>query len=200
MGEFGERAVDVGQGEAGEAAESVGPVAGQFGAQFVAPSVAGDVSRTSPAVYRDELILGDGWILNPAASGARVFAVDRHTGQLVWSTQVDTDPAAVITSSPAVYRGVAYLGISSKGEAGGPGTFRGAVIALDAATGTLRWKTYTVPSNNGNSDSNKPGYYSGNAVWSSAPVIDPARGLLYVGAGNNYAVPAGVCTAPGQTG
>ena len=42
--------------------------------------VAGDVSRISPAVYRDELILGDGWILNPAASGARVFAVSRHTG------------------------------------------------------------------------------------------------------------------------
>jgi polyvinyl alcohol dehydrogenase (cytochrome) len=129
-----------------------------------------------------------------------VFAVDRHTGALVWSTQVDTDPAAVITSSPAVYGGVAYLGISSKGEAGGPGTFRGAVIALDAATGTLLWKTYTVPSNNGNSDSNKPGYYSGNAVWSSTPVIDPRRGLLYVGTGNNYTVPAGVCTAPGQTG
>src|SRR6266566_999330 len=162
--------------------------------------VSGDVSRTSPAVYGRELILGDGWILNSSAVGARVFAVDRNTGTLVWSTQVDTDPAAVITSSPVVYRGVAYLGISSKGEAGGPGTFRGAVIALDAATGTLLWKTYTVPSNNGNSDSNKPGYYSGNAVWSSSPVIDPARGLLYVGTGNNYTVPAGVCTTPGQTG
>jgi polyvinyl alcohol dehydrogenase (cytochrome) len=162
--------------------------------------VPGDVSRTSPAVYGRDLILGDGWILNSSAVGARVFAVDRHTGALVWSTQVDTDPAAVITSSPAVYGGVAYLGISSKGEAGGPGTFRGAVIALDAATGTLLWKTYTVPSNNGNSDSNKPGYYSGNAVWSSTPVIDPRRGLLYVGTGNNYTVPAGVCTAPGQTG
>ena len=162
--------------------------------------VSGDASRTSPAVYGRELILGDGWILNSSASGARVFAVDRHTGTLVWSTKVDTDPAAVITSSPVVYRGVAYLGISSKGEAGGPGTFRGAVIALDAATGTLLWKTYTVPSNNGNSDSNKPGYYSGNAVWSSSPVIDPARGLLYVGTGNNYTVPAGICTAPGQAG
>jgi polyvinyl alcohol dehydrogenase (cytochrome) len=31
-------------------------------------------------------------------------------------------------------------------------------------------------------------------------VIDPVRGLLYVGTGNNYTVPAGVCTSPGQTG
>jgi len=75
-----------------------------------------------------------------------------------------------------------------------------AVIALDAATGRLLWKTYTVPSNNGGGDSNLPGYYSGNAVWSSSPVVDPRRGLVYVGTGNNYTVPDGVCVAPGQTG
>src|ERR1700733_14487434 len=52
--------------------------------------VAGDVSRTSPAVYGSELILGDGWILSAGAAGttgARVFAVDRRTGKPVWSTQ-----------------------------------------------------------------------------------------------------------------
>ena len=162
--------------------------------------VAGDVSRVSPAVFGRDIILGDGWILNPAQAGAKVFAVNRHTGALDWVTQVDTDPAAVITSAPVIHDGVAYLGISSKGEAGGPGTFRGAVVALDAATGRVLWKAYTVPSNNAGNDSNLPGYYSGNAVWASSPVVDPARGLLYVGTGNNYTVPAGVCTAPGQTG
>ena len=70
----------------------------------------------------------------------------------------------------------------------------------DAATGKLLWKTYMVPSNNGNSDSNKPGYYSGDAVWESSFAVDPLRGLLYVDTGNNYSVPAGVCTAPQQTG
>jgi hypothetical protein len=50
--------------------------------------VMGDRSRTSPAVYRDELILGEGWILSPGTSGARVFAVDRRTGALVWSGNV----------------------------------------------------------------------------------------------------------------
>jgi polyvinyl alcohol dehydrogenase (cytochrome) len=162
--------------------------------------VTGDQSRVSPAVYRDELILGDGWILSPGAAGAKVFAVDRRTGALVWSTQVDTDPAAQITGSPVVYHGVAYLGISSKGEGTAANSFRGAVIALDAATGKLLWKAYMVPSNNGGGDSNKPGYYSGNSVWNATPVVDPRRGLLYVGTGNNYSVPAGVCTAPQQTG
>ena len=162
--------------------------------------VADDVSRTSPAVFGNELLLGDGWILNSSTAGARIFAVNRHTGAPMWSVQVDTDPASVITGSPVVYRGIAYVGISSKEEAGGPGVFRGAVKALDAATGRILWSSYTVPSNNGGKDSNLPGYYSGNAVWSSSPVIDPARGLLYVGTGNNYTVPDGVCGEPGQTG
>jgi polyvinyl alcohol dehydrogenase (cytochrome) len=162
--------------------------------------VAGDLSRTSPAVYRDELILGDGWILSPNTTGARVFAVDRRTGALVWSTVVDIDPASMITGSPVIYDGVAYIGISSKGEGTTADSFRGAVIALDAATGKLLWKAYMVPSNNGGSDSNKPGYYSGNAVWESSFAVDPRRGLLYVDTGNNYSVPAGVCTTPEQTG
>src|SRR5712664_4098046 len=165
--------------------------------------VAGDLSRTSPAVYGDDLILGDGWILSSGAAGtggARVFAVDRHTGKRVWSTQVDTDPNAQITGSPVVYNGVAYLGISSKGEGNQQDSFRGAVIALDAATGKILWKAYMVPSNNGGGDSNKPGYYSGNAVWESSPVVDPRRGLLYADTGNNYSVPDGVCTTPQQTG
>ena len=162
--------------------------------------VAGDQSRTSPAVYRDELILGDGWLLSPNTTGAKVFAVDRHTGGLLWSTPVDTDPAAIITSSPVVYDGVAYLGISSKGEGTAADSFRGAVIAVDAATGRLLWKAYMVPSDNGGGDSNKPGYYSGVAVWESSFAVDPRRGLLYVDTGNNYSVPAGVCTTPQQTG
>jgi polyvinyl alcohol dehydrogenase (cytochrome) len=165
--------------------------------------VAGDLSRTSPAVYGDDLILGDGWILSSGAagtSGARVFAVNRRTGAPVWSTQVDTDPNAQITGSPVLYDGVAYVGISSKGEGNTADSFRGAVVALDAATGRLLWKTYTVPSNNGGGDSNKPGYYSGNAVWESTFAVDPGRGLLYIDTGNNYSVPAGVCTTPQQTG
>ena len=162
--------------------------------------LSGDQSRVSPAVYGNEVILGDGWILNPGKAGAKVFAVNRRTGALDWVTQVDTDPDAVITAAPTIYHGVAYFGIASKGEASLSPTFRGAVVAVNATTGKLLWKAYTVPSNNGNSDSNLPnGYYTGNAVWGSSPAVDPARGLLYVGTGNNYTAPAGVCEDPGQT-
>ena len=165
--------------------------------------ITGDVSRDSPAIDGNELILGDGWDANKLNAGAHVFAVNRVTGQLLWSVKVDNDPASIVTGSPTVYNGVAYVGISSydEGLAGQPGccTFRGAVVALNASTGHVLWKAYTVPSNNHGRDSNRPGYYSGGALWGSAPAVDPATGLLYVATGNNYTVPAGVCHKPHQT-
>jgi polyvinyl alcohol dehydrogenase (cytochrome) len=165
--------------------------------------ITGDVSRDSPAIDGSELILGDGWDANKLNAGAHVFAVNRVTGQLLWSVKVDNNPASIVTGSPTVYNGVAYVGISSyeEGLAGQPGccTFRGVVVALNASTGQVLWKAYTVPSNNHGRDSNRPGYYSGGAVWGSAPAVDPATGLLYVATGNNYTVPAGVCHKPHQT-
>jgi polyvinyl alcohol dehydrogenase (cytochrome) len=159
--------------------------------------IAGDVSRTSPAVYGDELVLGDSAPLDLSGHGpgAVVVAVDRRTGQLLWRTQVDTHPAAVVTSSPVIYQGTIYVGVSSNEEvvSAGPGylccSFRGSVVALDTATGKLLWQTHTVPIG-----------YSGGAVWGSTPAIDPRNNLIYVGTGNNYSAPAGVCATPGQTG
>ena len=58
-------------------------------------------------------------------------------------------------------------------------TFRGSVLDLNAATGQIKWRTYTVPDG-----------YSGGAVWGSTDAIDTARGSLYVTTGNNYSVPA----------
>ena len=64
-------------------------------------------------------------------------------------------------------------------------SFRGSVLKIDLATGAIVWKTYTAPDNGGH-----PGGYSGNAVWGSEPVVDPARHTIYVGTGNNYTVPS----------
>src|SRR5262249_50434845 len=59
---------------------------------------------------------------------------------------------------------------------------------LDASSGKILWKTYTVTANNGGTDG-----YSGNAVW-QPPAIDRKRGSLYIGTGNNYDVPDSVKT------
>jgi polyvinyl alcohol dehydrogenase (cytochrome) len=60
-------------------------------------------------------------------------------------------------------------------------------MALNARAGKVLWRTYTVPAG-----------YTGGAVWGSQPVVDHQTGLLYVGTGNNYSSPPGVCVSSGQ--
>ena len=57
-------------------------------------------------------------------------------------------------------------------------SFRGSMLVLDKDCGKILWKTFTVPEG-----------YSDGAVWSSTPVIDTKRNLVYVTTGNNYDVP-----------
>lgn len=156
--------------------------------------IAGDVSRVSPAVYNNEIILGDDLSEAGPHDGARLIAVDSATGKLLWMTQIDTHPAAIITGAAVVSNGVVYQGVSSSEEqyATNPKypccTFRGSIVAVDAATGKVLWKTYTAPDNGGATDQ-----YSGNAIW-QPPVIDTMKGMLYTGTGNNYTVPSSVET------
>jgi polyvinyl alcohol dehydrogenase (cytochrome) len=154
--------------------------------------VAGSVSRVSPALDGDQVIIGDILSSNQVHNGANVISVHRTTGKLQWITQVDPHPAAVITGSPVVFKGVVYVGISSIEEtlATHPGypccTFRGSMVALDEKSGEVLWQTFDMPENGG-----VPGGYSGGAIW-EPPAIDPKRGSLFIGTGNNYTAPADV--------
>ena len=70
----------------------------------------------------------------------RVRARTRTTGTLLWSRKVDDHPLVRLTGSPALHDGRLYVPTSSYEEAGKPPgyvccTFRGGVVALDAATG-----------------------------------------------------------------
>jgi polyvinyl alcohol dehydrogenase (cytochrome) len=146
--------------------------------------VSGAVSRGSPAFYNNQLIIGD--LISGLHNGASVMAVSASTGALIWITKVDPHPAAII-SGPAVVAGsTVYVGVSSGEEslADQPGypccSFRGSVVALDASSGKILWQTFVMPSG-----------YSGGAIWQQ-PAVDTTRGLVFVGTGNNYSVPASV--------
>ena len=149
--------------------------------------VPGNFSRNTPAVHGNALILGDQG--GRSFAGATVMAVDKHTGDLLWSSKVEAHPASIITQSPVVFGNRVYVGVSSLEElfAVDPSypccTFRGSLVALDANTGEIVWKTYTAPDIEG---------YSGNAVWGPTPAVDPQRGSVYVTTGNNYTVPEDV--------
>ncbi len=146
--------------------------------------VPGDKARATPAVTSDRVIVGT---QGPFGGGGKVLAFDKFSGALVWSTQLETNPAAIITQSATVFDGVVYVGVASMEEALAaivPGyqlSFRGSMAALDLETGQILWKTYTAPEG-----------FTGNAVWGSSPAIDTKRGQLYIATGNNYSVPQSV--------
>jgi polyvinyl alcohol dehydrogenase (cytochrome) len=109
-----------------------------------------------------------------------VAALNLSDGALLWQTTIDDQPGSDVFGSPVVANGVVYIGTSSSyAEDNLPLAHdRGSVVALDAATGAMKWKTYTVPVGD-----------DGGAVWST-PAIDAGTGLLYVGTGNAYHAPA----------
>jgi polyvinyl alcohol dehydrogenase (cytochrome) len=129
---------------------------------------------------------------------ANAYALDAATGKKLWSTKVDTHPAATGTGSVTLYDGTLYVpmtGVSEESTSVRPDyeccTFRGSVTALDAATGKVKWKYYTVPKPEprGKSSTGKQLWGpSGIGVW-NAPTVDVTRGALYFGTGNSYSAP-----------
>lgn len=128
----------------------------------------------------------------------QVYAVEAETGKLVWKVRADDHPAARITGTPALHDGVLFVPVASLEESAATNpnypccSFRGSIVALDMATGREVWRSWLVEeaSLQGTDAEGRPRYGpSGVPVW-NAPAIDAARGLLYVGTGNNYSNPA----------
>jgi polyvinyl alcohol dehydrogenase (cytochrome) len=151
--------------------------------------------RAAPSVgragNRDVVYFGD--------LKANVFALDAVTGEQIWKKQVDTHAFARVTGAPTLANGRLYVPVSSVEEVPAAQanyeccTFRGSVVALEAATGAQVWKAYTVqetPQPLGKTSKGTTRWGpAGAAVW-SAPTIDTKRGALYVGTGNSYTEPA----------
>ncbi|MEP7000941.1 MAG: PQQ-binding-like beta-propeller repeat protein [bacterium] len=130
--------------------------------------------------------------------GANLHALDAATGATRWSVHVDDHTAALITGAPQLYRGVLYVGVSSY-ESLLPlqptypcCSFRGSVVAVDATTGKVLWKTYTIDVAAAPTTTSKSGAAlqgpSGAAVWST-PSVDEKLDRIYFGTGNNYSEP-----------
>lgn len=147
------------------------------------------VARGTPVVAGGLLVFG------VASQPAAMVAVDKDTGALVWQTVLDTNPYALIASSPVLEGGRIYVGVSSNEEGVSltdPNhvcTFRGSVAALDPTTGKVAWQTPMIDDAVYFKTDKSLAGYAGAAVWSGTPTIDRRRHQLYVTTGNNYAVP-----------
>ncbi len=130
---------------------------------------------------------------------ANMYALDAATGKLRWKVKVDDHLDAMITGGVVFHSGRLYVPVSSleEGTAAIPGyeccTFRGSLVALDAATGSQLWKTFTIAEAPRRTTRNSAGTQfwgpSGAAIW-SAPALDPDRNRLYVTTGDSYSNPA----------
>jgi polyvinyl alcohol dehydrogenase (cytochrome) len=128
---------------------------------------------------------------------SNAYAVEASSGKLIWKTRVDDQPRGGITAAMAYYDGRLYVPIADAEEGAAVDIKyeccrgRGALIALDAATGTVIWKTYTEPPAQ-KQGKNQAGTQlwgpSGASIW-SAPTLDVEHKRIYAGTGDNFSEP-----------
>jgi len=134
-----------------------------------------------------------------ADGAANAYGVDATTGKQIWMKHVDEHPLARATGSPTYYNGRVYVPMAGLNEEAQGSrltyeccTFRGSVTALDASTGAVVWKTYTIAEEPKKRGVTKEGTQawgpSGGGIW-AAPTIDARRGVLYIATGNGYSDP-----------
>ena len=131
-------------------------------------------TRISEDRISASVLVDEGFVYGADLAGM-IFAVDRGTGEEVWSVWSD-DPHQGILSSPVAVDDMIIIGLTGTPE----GEYRGNVVALDAGNGEEVWRVYT--------DTGEPGSANSVAVWSSA-AVDEARKTIYIGTGNTNGRP-----------
>jgi alcohol dehydrogenase (cytochrome c) len=80
-------------------------------------------------------------VISPANWPARIVATDKETGKVAWETNLSFgEPQLAITAAPLPIRDRIIVGAS-----GGDSGVRDWVAALDAATGKVLWRKFTIP-------------------------------------------------------
>jgi polyvinyl alcohol dehydrogenase (cytochrome) len=97
------------------------------------------------------------------------YALNASTGREIWTTRLGRPPGYFLWSSPLLYHGSIYEGVASFGDCP---LVRGGMVRMDAATGAVTSRFYTVPAGCAGAD-----------VWGSA-TVDAATGDIYFATGN----------------
>ena len=149
----------------------------------------------SPAVTRSSVLVA----INEQGS-PYLASLDRSTGKVRWRTTIDKQGTSEgnpggdtggslggtgtgglagsgTNASVVVYKGLAFIGFFGS-AAPGRGE-RGGFTLIDAASGKLVKRTYTIP------DESFHEGYAGAGIWST-PAIDTKAGFAYVGTSNPH--------------
>ncbi|MBS3023930.1 methanol/ethanol family PQQ-dependent dehydrogenase [Acidiphilium multivorum] len=126
------------------------------------------------AVYGNEVFMG--------TLDNHVLALDATTGKVLWNVALEKPGIGYsISEAPMIVDGKVIIG-SGGGEYGA----RGFIVGLDAQTGKLLWKTYTIPSPSEPGGKTWPaGAYKhgGGSPWMTG-TYDPKTKQLFWGVGN----------------
>lgn len=142
-------------------------------------------ARTGRRIWRTRFLQVDGGPNGLAAGYGRIygntnrsaFALDAKTGKLIWLRRLTGPLEQAIDIAPQVAAGLVYTSTT-----GVPPGGKGALYALDAATGRIRWRFLTI-----RDDWTAPKLAAGGGAWWPGSV--DAEGHLYIG--NSNPVPWG---------
>ena len=127
--------------------------------------------------------------------GPYVIALDHATGTILWQSSwtmpngqtvgvIDAQAGSDVYGTPVYFDGMLLHGVSGgAAELGDPAdrdAFQGSLVVLDAATGVVMRKIYSIHAPDAPDDG-----YAGGGIWST-PAIDPVGKAAYVGAGNPF--------------
>jgi alcohol dehydrogenase (cytochrome c) len=123
------------------------------------------------------------FVISVTSFDGRVIATDRDTGKMVWERNLHDQPDLTLNAAPLALADSIIVGAS-----GGDGGTRDWVVSLDAKTGNVRWKTYSVPApgepgSETWKDKNNAWQTGGGAFYVTGS-YDPATNVTYWGAGN----------------
>jgi alcohol dehydrogenase (cytochrome c) len=139
--------------------------------------------QEKPQTTRGATLWGN-YVISAANWPARIIATDKETGKVAWEANMSTDqPEVRLTAAPLAVKDKIIVGAS-----GGDAGVRDYVAALDAATGKLLWRKFTIPAPGepgsetwkGSTNAWQTG---GGAVWVTG-TYDPATNQTFWGTGN----------------
>jgi alcohol dehydrogenase (cytochrome c) len=132
---------------------------------------------------RGAALWGNLVITGAGISPARIIATDKDSGKVVWETSFPDTPDVTFTSAPLAIKDKIIIG-AANGDQG----VRDWMAGLDAKTGKLLWRKFTIPGPGepghetwkGNTNAWQTG---GGAIWVTG-TYDPATNQTIWGTGN----------------